>query len=243
MADRFSYYDNVHYPWLHSEPQDRVLTNASLVSVLDCPSCTGAPNLGGQQAAYSSGPDKAAYGTGSHTNDNPAIALPVQTFALPSLANVHVSVARQSKTTDGSQHVRRPNLGHIDGQPSSQDDRSSTSRASSCRSISRRHKRSHSRGNRVVRGRSQTGSMFGVKQSSSRSRSCSRRERCTQNGGKPSWSVTRKLDGQLTLQSQNIALRYCWGPDSAAQGKIDLIAWVCASDTMGRQWSESGATA
>ncbi len=238
MAGSFSYDNNVHYPWLHSEPQDCVITNSSPVSMLDCPSYTDASNLGGQQAAYGLGLDKAAYGTGSHTYDNAAIALPDQSFAVPSLADVHISTAHQSRAIDASQHVRRPNLGHNDGQPSSQDNRSSISSASSSRSTSRRHKRSQSRGNRIVRGRSQTGSKFGVKQSSSRSRSCIRRK----NGGNPSWSVTRKLDGQLTLQSRNIALQYCWGPDSAAQGQIDLIAWMCATDAMGSQWSESGAT-
>jgi hypothetical protein len=242
MTERFSYDNNVHYPWLHPEPQDCVITNTSPVNVLDCHSYTDAYNLSGQQAAYGWSADKAAGGTGSHTYNNAAIALPVQSTAVPSLADVHVSVAHQSKTIDGSQHVRRPNLGHNDGQPSSQDDRSSSPSASSSRSISRRHKRSRSRGNGLARGKSQTGSKSGVKQSSSRSRSCITRKRSTQNGGNPSWSVTRKLDGQLTLQSQHIALQYSWGPDSAAHGEVDLTAWMCATDTMGRQWSESGAT-
>ena len=237
MSNRFSYDDNVHYPWLHSDPQDCVTNNTSPVSVLECPSYNDAANSGGQQAAYGSDPDKAAYGTDSHTYDNAAIALPVQSFAVPNLSDRHVSAAHQSKTVDGSQHVRRPNLGQHDGQPSSQDVTSSTSSASSSRSTSRRHKRSRNRGNRNDRG-----SKFGVKQPSSRSRSCSRRERSTQNGEHPSWSVTRKLDGQLTLQSQHIALQYFWGPDSSAQGHIDLVAWICATETMGRQWSESGAT-
>ncbi len=242
MADRFSYDVNVHYPWLHSPPQDCLTSNTSPVSVLDCPSYTEASNSGGQQAAYNSSPEKAAYGTDSHTYDNTAIALPVQISAVPSLADVHVSAAHQSKTVDGSQHVRRRHSGPKDGQPSSQDDRSSSSSASGSRSNSRRHKRSQSRGKRAARGRSQTGSKADVKQSSSRSRSCIRHKRSTQNSGNPSWSVTRKLDGQLTLQSQHIALQYSWGPDSAARGQIDLIAWMCATDVMGSQWSESGAT-
>jgi len=146
MTERFSYDNNVHYPWLHPEPQDCVITNTSPVRVLDCPSYTDAYNLSGQQAAYGWSADKAAGGTGSHTYNNAAIALPVQSTAVPSLADVHVSVAHQSKTIVGSQHVRRPKLGHNDGQPSSQDDRSSSSSASSSRSISRRHKRSRSRG-------------------------------------------------------------------------------------------------
>ncbi|KAL0031343.1 hypothetical protein WJX79_004738 [Trebouxia sp. C0005] len=36
---------------------------------------------------------------------------------------------------------------------------------------------------------------------------------------------------------------YSWGVDSAAQGQIDLIAWICATDTVGREWSESGLAA
>ncbi|DBA82174.1 TPA: hypothetical protein ACH3X1_007160 [Trebouxia sp. C0004] len=237
MVDRFSYGDSVHHPWLHSEPQDCVTTNISPVSVLHCPSYTDAPNLSGQQATNGWSPDKSAYGTGGHTYDNAAVALPVQSFAVPSLADVHVSAAHQIKTTDGSQHVRRPNSGHNDGQPSSLDDRSSSSSPSSSRSISRRNKRSRSRGNRVVKGKSQTGS----KQSDSRS--CIRRRRSTQNGGNPSLSVLRRLDAQPALQSQHIALQYSWGPDSAAQGQIDLIAWMCATDAMGQQWSESGLAA
>lgn len=241
MAGSFSHNDRVHYPWLHPEPQDCVTSNTSPVSVLDCPSYTHADTLGGQQAAQGWSPEKAAYGTGSVTY-NSAIALPVQPSVVPSLADVHASAAHHSRTTDGSQHVWRPNIGHTDCQTSSQDDRSSSSGASSCRRISRRHERSQSRESITVRGRSQTGSKIKVKKSSSRSRSCSRRKRSTQNGGNQSWSVTRKLDGQLTLQSQYIALQYSWGVDSAAQGQIDLIAWICATDTVGREWSESGAT-
>lgn len=243
MVDRISYDDNVHYPWLHPEPQDCVATNTSPVSVLDCPSHSDADSLGGQQAAYGWSPEKAAYGTGGHTYADAAIKLPVQIIsAVPSLADVHVSAAHRSETVDGSQHVRRPKIGQNDDQPSSLDDTSNTSSASSSRSISRRHKKSQSRENRLDKGRSQTGSKAGVKQSSSRSRSCIRRKRSTQNGGNPSWSVTRKLDGQLTLQSQHIALQYSWGPHSAVQGQISLIAWICATETIGRQWSESGAT-
>ncbi|KAA6421619.1 MAG: hypothetical protein FRX49_08562 [Trebouxia sp. A1-2] len=238
MAGSFSHNDRVHYPWLHPEPQDCVTSNTSPVSVLDCPSYTHADTLGGQQAAQGWSPEKAAYGTGSVTY-NSAIALPVQPSVVPSLADVHASAAHHSRTTDGSQHVWRPNIGHTDCQTSSQDDRSSSSGASSCRRISRRHERSQSRESITVRGRSQTGSKIKVKKSSSRSRSCSRRKRSTQNGGNQSWSVTRKLDGQLTLQSQYIALQYSWGVDSAAQGQIDLIAWICATDTVGREWSES----
>ncbi len=241
MADRISYDDNVHYPWLHSEPQSCVTPNTSPVSVLDFPSHTYADSLGGQKAAYGWSPEKAAYGTGGHTYDNAAIELAVQISAVPTLADVHVSAAHRSETVDGSQHVRRPKIGQNDDQPSSLDDTSSTSSASSSRSISRRQKRSQSRGKRAARSRSQTGSKAGFKQSSSRSRSCIRRKRSTQNDGNPSWSVTRKLDSQLTLQSQHIALQYSWGPDSAAQGQIDLIAWMCATDTIEHQWSESGA--
>jgi len=66
MTERFSYDNNVHYPWLHPEPQDCVITNTSPVRVLDCPSYTDAYNLSGQQAAYGWSADKAAGGTGSH---------------------------------------------------------------------------------------------------------------------------------------------------------------------------------
>lgn len=109
MVDRISYDDNVHYPWLHPEPQDCVATNTSPVSVLDCPSHSDADSLGGQQAAYGWSPEKAAYGTGGHTYADAAIKLPVQIIsAVPSLADVHVSAAHRSETVDGSQHVRRP---------------------------------------------------------------------------------------------------------------------------------------